>query len=396
MQATPIRIGTRGSPLALAQAHEVRDKLAEAHGLEEDAFEIVVIQTTGDQVTDRPLADIGGKGLFTKEIEEALFARRIDLAVHSMKDVQTVLPQGLEIAAVLEREDVRDAFISLKYSSFDDLPEGAIVGTSSLRRQAQVNKRRPDLKVIGFRGNVQTRLRKLEEGQAEATFLACAGLKRLGLETVITSAVDTEIMLPAIAQAAIGVEVRVDDKAALGLVGALNDSASATAIVAERAFLKILDGSCRTPIAGLGQVNNGVFSFRGEVLAPDGSKSLETHRTGPAENSIHLAEDAARELLSRGAQALMGPETLVLTIQNGLGSAAKVAHALGPERVVSRVPVHGSGGSGGRKRRGPISDAAYGTPRKEVTPPDSLPRIRPYRVSTSEFTTVPSRGRTPP
>lgn len=306
MQATPIRIGTRGSPLALAQAHEVRDKLAEAHGLEEDAFEIVVIQTTGDQVTDRPLADIGGKGLFTKEIEEALFARRIDLAVHSMKDVQTVLPQGLEIAAVLEREDVRDAFISLKYSSFDDLPEGAIVGTSSLRRQAQVNKRRPDLKVIGFRGNVQTRLRKLEEGQAEATFLACAGLKRLGLETVITSAVDTEIMLPAIAQAAIGVEVRVDDKAALGLVGALNDSASATAIVAERAFLKILDGSCRTPIAGLGQVNNGVFSFRGEVLAPDGSKSLETHRTGPAENSIHLAEDAARELLSRGAQALMG------------------------------------------------------------------------------------------
>lgn len=306
MQATPIRIGTRGSPLALAQAHEVRDKLAEAHGLEEDAFEIVVIQTTGDQVTDRPLADIGGKGLFTKEIEEALFARRIDLAVHSMKDVQTVLPQGLEIAAVLEREDVRDAFISLKYSSFDDLPEGAIVGTSSLRRQAQVNKRRPDLKVIGFRGNVQTRLRKLEEGQAEATFLACAGLKRLGLETVITSAVDTEIMLPAIAQAAIGVEVRVDDKAALGLVGALNDTASATAIVAERAFLKILDGSCRTPIAGLGQVNNGVFSFRGEVLAPDGSKSLETHRTGPAENSIHLAEDAARELLSRGAQALMG------------------------------------------------------------------------------------------
>lgn len=306
MQATPIRIGTRGSPLALAQAHEVRDKLAEAHGLEEDAFEIVVIQTTGDQVTDRPLADIGGKGLFTKEIEEALFARRIDLAVHSMKDVQTVLPQGLEIAAVLEREDVRDAFISLKYSSFDDLPEGAIVGTSSLRRQAQVNKRRPDLKVIGFRGNVQTRLRKLEEGQAEATFLACAGLKRLGLETAITSAVDTEIMLPAIAQAAIGVEVRVDDKAALGLVGALNDSASATAIVAERAFLKILDGSCRTPIAGLGQVNNGVFSFRGEVLAPDGSKSLETHRTGPAENSIHLAEDAARELLSRGAQALMG------------------------------------------------------------------------------------------
>lgn len=306
MQATPIRIGTRGSPLALAQAHEVRDKLAEAHGLEEDAFEIVVIQTTGDQVTDRPLADIGGKGLFTKEIEEALFARRIDLAVHSMKDVQTVLPQGLEIAAVLEREDVRDAFISLKYSSFDDLPEGAIVGTSSLRRQAQVNKRRPDLKVIGFRGNVQTRLRKLEEGQAEATFLACAGLKRLGLETAITSAVDTEIMLPAIAQAAIGVEVRVDDKAALGLVGALNDTASATAIVAERAFLKILDGSCRTPIAGLGQVNNGVFSFRGEVLAPDGSKSLETHRTGPAENSIHLAEDAARELLSRGAQALMG------------------------------------------------------------------------------------------
>ncbi len=212
VQARTIRIGTRGSALALAQTHEVRARLVAALGVSETAFEIVVIKTTGDVVLDRPLADVGGKGLFTKEIEEALLERAVDLAVHSMKDMQTILPQGLAIGAVLPREDPRDAFISLAYKSLDDMPEGASVGTSSLRRAAQVKRLRPDLDVVGFRGNVETRLRKLGEGVAGATFLACAGLNRLGLADRITEAMPLERMLPAVAQGAIAVEIRSDDE----------------------------------------------------------------------------------------------------------------------------------------------------------------------------------------
>jgi hydroxymethylbilane synthase len=305
LQGIPIRIGTRGSPLALAQAHEVRQRLMQAHNLPQTAFEIVVIKTTGDAVTDRPLADIGGKGLFTKEIEQALFDNSIDLAVHSMKDVQTVLPDGLMMPAILEREDVRDAFISLKYDSLDALPEGAVVGTSSLRRQAQVQRQRADLSVIGFRGNVQTRLRKLEEGLADATFLACAGLKRLGMKDAITTAIEIDTMLPAVAQAAIGIETRSDDNATADLVTNLNHNDSNICVTSERAFLKILDGSCRTPIAGLAYIEHGNVTFRGETLSPDGTQCLTVERQGKAQDAIALAEAAAHDLLDRGARDLM-------------------------------------------------------------------------------------------
>ncbi len=299
LQVTPpIRIGTRGSPLALAQAHEVRGRLMAVHGRAEHDFKIVIIRTTGDQILDRPLAEVGGKGLFTKEIEEALLLRNIDLAVHSMKDMQTELPDGLAIGAVLEREDVRDAFISLKYSSLADMPSGAVVGTSSLRRQAQVKRMRPDLNVVGFRGNVQTRLKKLEEGVAGATFLAVAGLNRLGLSDRIVRAVPTEEMLPAVAQAAIGIEIRAGDESTAALIAPLNHEATAVCVAAERAYLKRLEGSCRTPIGGLARIgDDGRISFKGEILTPDGSVAYATERTGAASNAEAIGDAAAQELL---------------------------------------------------------------------------------------------------
>jgi hydroxymethylbilane synthase len=298
LQEKTIRIGTRGSPLALAQAHEVRARLIAAHGIAEHRFEIIVIKTTGDQITG-PLSEVGGKGLFTKELEEALLANEIDLAVHSMKDVATVLPDGLTITAILPREDVRDAFISLKYATLDDVPAGARIGTSSLRRQAQVKLRRPDLEVIGFRGNVQTRLKKLSEGVADATFLACAGLKRLDLTERITSAVETDVMLPAVAQAAISIEIRADDEDTAALAGKLNDERTALCVTAERAFLRVLDGSCRTPIAGLAELDGGQLRLRGQLLSPDGSQEFSTVQTGPAASAIAIGERAAHELLER-------------------------------------------------------------------------------------------------
>ena len=299
MQAAPIRIGTRGSPLALAQAHEVRDRLARAHGISADTIQIHVIKTSGDQILDRPLADIGGKGLFTKEIEDALLSNEIDLAVHSMKDMQTALPDGLMIGAVLPREDVRDAFISLKFPNLDGLPNGAVVGTSSLRRQAQLLFVRPDLTVIGFRGNVQTRLKKLQEGVADATFLAVAGLKRLGLHDRITSAVETTQMLPAVSQGAIGIEIRSGDQRTADVVAPLNHEASATAVTAERAFLGRLEGSCRTPIAGLAEITGGAMQFRGQVLSPDGKVSYAVERHGAHAKATHLGLDAADEILGK-------------------------------------------------------------------------------------------------
>jgi hydroxymethylbilane synthase len=299
LQAAKVRIGTRGSPLALAQAHLVRRRLALARGLNDDTCEIVIIKTSGDRITDRPLAEAGGKGLFTKEIEEALLAGNIDLAVHSMKDMPTVLPDGLVIGATLEREDPRDAFISVTHVALANVPTGSRIGTSSLRRQAQVLHRRPDLKVVPFRGNVETRLKKLAEGQADATFLACAGLNRLGLTHHITAVVETEVMLPAVAQGAIGIEIRADDTDTARLVAPLNDAATALCVAAERAFLATLEGSCRTPIAGLAELRDGALHFRGEILTPDGTQCHATQRTGPAQSALRLGEEAARELLQR-------------------------------------------------------------------------------------------------
>ena len=299
MQAAKIRIGTRGSPLALAQAREVRRRIGEAHGLKEDDCELRIIKTTGDKIVDRPLFAEGGKGLFTKEIEEALLGGEIDLAVHSTKDMPTLLPEGLIIGATPEREDPRDAFISAKYASLDDVPSGAIVGTSSLRRQAQVLRQRPDVQVVPFRGNVETRLRKLKEGVADATFLACAGLNRLDLKQHIKQAMSPEVMLPAVAQGAICIEIRSGDHETARLIGPLNDTATALCIAAERAYLAKLDGSCRTPIAGLAEFSGATLRFRGEILTPDGTQSHATERSDAPEAALRLGEQAATELLDR-------------------------------------------------------------------------------------------------
>lgn len=312
---TNLRIGTRGSPLALAQAYETRDRLVAAHGLSEADIEIVVIKTSGDKILDRPLSEVGGKGLFTKEIEEALFRNEIDLAVHSMKDLETELPDGLALGAVLPREDVRDAFISLKHGSLGDLPAGAKVGSSSLRRRAQLKNRRPDLEVVEFRGNVQTRFAKLEAGVADATFLACAGLKRLGQDDKITNPIETDEMLPAVAQGAIAIEIRGGDARVADLLAPLNHAATEICVAAERAFLAKLDGSCRTPIAGLAEpAGEGAgLRFRGQVLSPDGAQMIMAERLGTAEEIVALAEAAADELLANGARAIAAGERPVST-----------------------------------------------------------------------------------
>ncbi len=291
--------------MAVAQANEVKNRIIAALGFGEDAVSIHVIKTTGDRVLDRPLSEIGGKGLFTKEIEEALIANEIDLAVHSMKDMQTVLPAGLVIGAVLPREDARDAFISLRHAGFAALPQNAVVGTSSLRRKAQVLHARPDLRVVDFRGNVQTRLRKLEEGVAEATFLAVAGLKRLGLEERITAPVSMDHMLPAVAQGVIGIEVREGDETIVPVVAALNDEKTAWAVAAERAFLARLEGSCRTPIAGHSIIEGREIHFRGQLLSPDGSKCYDVSRSGTVEEARDLGLSAANEILSNADSALL-------------------------------------------------------------------------------------------
>ena len=296
-----LRIGTRGSPLALAQAREVAERLVETHaGLSANDVAIEIIATTGDRIPDRSLRDAGGKGLFTKEIEEALFAGQIDLAVHSMKDVPTALPDGLEIVCLLPREDVRDAFLSSRADSLSALPQGAVVGSSSLRRAAQVRHARPDLTVVEFRGNVQTRLKKLEDGVAEATFLACAGLKRLGLGALITSPMATEVMLPAVAQGAIGIEIRGDDERLRALLAPLNHAKTSYCVAAERALLAALDGSCRTPIAALAELDGDGLFLRAEIIRPDGSQSLRTERHGTPADAEAMGLDAGEELRRRG------------------------------------------------------------------------------------------------
>jgi len=301
-----LTIGTRGSPLALAQAREVRDRLAAAHDAlaAPDAVAIAVIKTTGDRVQDRALAEIGGKGLFTKEIEEALIDGRIDLAVHSMKDVPTWLPAGLEIAAVLPREDVRDAWFGRGGAGLDDLPAGAVVGTASLRRQAQVLARRPDLACVPFRGNVATRLAKLAAGEVDATLLAIAGLKRLGREDLVTTPLDPAAMLPAVAQGAIGVEIRTDDASTRRLVAALDHRESAIRVTAERAFLAVLDGNCRTPIAALAEVEGDRLRFRGLVAAPDGRAVERCDGEGPIGEAERIGREAGEAVLDR-ARALL-------------------------------------------------------------------------------------------
>lgn len=299
-QDTPLRIGTRGSPLALAQAYETRDRLMAAHGLAENAFHIEVIKTTGDNVQDRALSEIGGKGLFTKEIEEAMLDGRIDIAVHSMKDAPTWRQPGLMLTTYLKREDPRDAFICGSFRGVDQLPQGAVVGTSSLRRRAQLLARRPDLQTVEFRGNVQTRMKKLADGVAAATFLACAGLNRLGHDDAMIQPIETDVMLPAVAQGAIGIEAREADVDTIELLTPLDDGPTRTRLEAERAFLTALDGSCRTPLAGLSVLNGDRISFRGEILRPDGSERFETSREGPLEDAAALGTDAAEELRAKG------------------------------------------------------------------------------------------------
>eukprot|EP00245_Coleochaete_scutata_P015694 TRINITY_DN70_c0_g1_i1.p1 TRINITY_DN70_c0_g1~~TRINITY_DN70_c0_g1_i1.p1 ORF type:complete len:401 (-),score=64.08 TRINITY_DN70_c0_g1_i1:720-1922(-) len=299
-----VRIGTRGSPLALAQAYQTRDKLKKAHPelVEDGALEIVIIKTTGDKILNQPLADIGGKGLFTKEIDDALLGGKIDIAVHSMKDVPTYLPEGTILPCNLPREDVRDAFICPTAKSLGELPAGSVIGSASLRRQSQILHRYPHLKVENFRGNVQTRIRKLSEGSVQATLLALAGLKRLGMTEHVTAILSIEDMLPAIAQGAIGIACRTDDTPMKKYLASLNHEETRLAVVCERAFLATLDGSCRTPIAGLAQRNEkGTCTFRGLVASVDGKQILETSREVPYEEEamVAAAKDAGKELLSR-------------------------------------------------------------------------------------------------
>jgi hydroxymethylbilane synthase len=302
-----IRLGTRGSLLALAQAREVKTRLEAAHSLAPDQVEIVTITTTGDRIKDKPLAEIGGKGLFTKEIEEALQTGAIDLAVHSMKDMPAKIPPGLMFPAVLPREDARDAFISVRHARFFTLPEGAVLGSSSVRRTAQAMHLRPDLKSVAFRGNVETRLRKLSEGVADGTFLACAGLNRLGLSAHITEIMKADDMLPAVAQGIIVIEAAASNGEARELAAAINDATTMFAATCERAFLAGLDGSCQTPIAGLAVVSGTTVSFRGQALTLDGKEVFEHANSGGIADAAALGREAALRVKERGGAKLLLP-----------------------------------------------------------------------------------------
>jgi hydroxymethylbilane synthase len=305
MTAPRLRIGTRGSRLALAQAELVCRALAGAHPelATPRALEVVKIRTTGDRVTDRPLAELGGKGLFCKEIEAALLARRIDLAVHSTKDLPTWLPDGLIIGALLEREDPRDVLIARPPATLADLPNAAVIGTSSVRRKAQLLARRSDLRVVDFRGNVDSRLRKLAAGEVDATLLALAGLRRLGIADAGMVVLAPEEMLPAVGQGAIGIECRADDAACLNLLAAINHPASSACVRAERALLAVLDGSCHTPIAGHAEIAGGRLHLRALVVRSDGSECLRAERDGPPRDAEQLGQDAGAELRARAGPA---------------------------------------------------------------------------------------------
>jgi hydroxymethylbilane synthase len=293
-----LKIGTRGSPLALAQAHETRRLLAQLHDASEEDFEIVVIKTTGDMILDRPLSEVGGKGLFTRELDQAQLEGAIDIAVHSAKDLPTLLPEGLVVTGYLPREDVRDAFIGGAAKTLADLPRGARVGSASLRRQAMIRRLRPDLQVELLRGNVQTRLKKVESGEFGATLLALAGLKRLGLADKVTSILPLDQFPPACGQGAIGITTRRDDARIQANLAGILDAETGHALVAERAFLAVLDGSCRTPIAGHAVVTGDRLSFYGIVLRKDGSQVYDARIEGPVADAASLGETAARQILA--------------------------------------------------------------------------------------------------
>jgi hydroxymethylbilane synthase len=301
----PLRIGTRGSPMALSQTGLVRDRLVAAHPelAAAGAVEIVTIRTTGDRVQDRRLAEIGGKGLFSKEIDEALLDRRIDLAVHSLKDLETWLPEGVEIACILPRDDPRDAFLSPKAASLAALPQGAVVGTASLRRQAQLLRRRPDLKIVPLRGNANTRVKKLDAGEVDATLLALCGLQRLGLAHLAREILPTEVMLPAVGQGALAVTCRAGDDAMRRLLAPLDDAASAACTIAERAMLAVLDGSCHTPIAALAEIAGARLKIEGRLLTTDGRAEVCARREGKPAEAAALGQSLGEELRARA-----GPE----------------------------------------------------------------------------------------
>jgi hydroxymethylbilane synthase len=299
MQTKPFRIGTRGSPLALAQAYETRNRLMQAHNLPEEMFEIVVLSTKGDRITDRSLSEIGGKGLFTEELEQQLSSGELDLAVHSSKDMPTKLPDGLYLSAFLPREDVRDAVVGRTAPTLQELPQGATVGSSSLRRQALIRRLRPDVKVITFRGLVDTRLRKLADGEVDATLLAFAGLKRLGKPDVPTQLLDPSEFPPAPAQGAICIESRIGDSNVNALLEAINHRPTFDAVTCERAFLGALDGSCRTPIAGLATIEGDNLRFSGTILTPDGSQSFDITAEGHVSDAAKLGQEAGEAIRAK-------------------------------------------------------------------------------------------------
>jgi hydroxymethylbilane synthase len=301
-----LRIGTRGSPLALVQARTVRARLAVVLGVGEEAIELTIIRTSGDAIQDRPLSDVGGKGLFTKEIEEALLDGRIDLAVHSAKDMPTLLPAGLLLAACLEREDPRDVFISHKAPALAELPQGATLGTASLRRQAIAKRARGDLRVLPLRGNVETRLRKLADGEIDATILALAGLKRLGLAEHATKIMSAEEFLPAVGQGAIGMETREDNVRTRELLARIDHADTSTAIACERAFLAVLDGSCKTPIGGHADISGDTIHFSGLLAHPDGNPSCEHRMRGPRADAIKIGMEAGRYIKREAPHGLIG------------------------------------------------------------------------------------------
>ena len=303
MASRPLRIGTRGSPMALRQTTIVRDRLIDAHPelAEAGAVEIVTIRTTGDRVQNRVLAEIGGKGLFAKEIEEALLAGRIDLAVHSLKDLETWLPDGLVIACVPPRDDPRDALLSASGESLASLPRGAKVGTASLRRQAQLMRHRRDLSIVPIRGNVNTRLRKMKAGEVDALVLALCGLERLDLSGQASEILPRELMLPAVGQGALALECRTADEMVRRLVARLHDPISAACVAAERAMLAALDGSCRTPIAGLAELDGNRLSIEGLLLNGDGSKEIHGRFEGGIDDAAQIGAELGKRLRSRAS-----------------------------------------------------------------------------------------------
>jgi len=305
-EVKPLRIGTRGSPLALAQAYETRRRLQENfEELREDGMiEICVLKTQGDMVLDKSLMELGGKGLFTKELDTALLGNEVDICVHSMKDVPTWLPEGTVLPCNLPREDTNDAFIYKDGSvkRVEDLPDHSVIGTASLRRQAQLMAKNPTLKCVNFRGNVQTRLRKLDDGVVDATLLAIAGLKRMNMDGCATSILEWDEMLPAVAQGAIGIQCRSDDERALKYIGKLNHPDTHVCVNCERAFLEALDGNCKTPIAGQARIVDGKIKFRGLIAMPDGSVKYETEREGAIEDAHDIGMQAGLELKARAGE----------------------------------------------------------------------------------------------